>query len=110
METQRKRERFLFFLVERGSFYLQPDIISIYLPLTISQRGSLWRSDHLIMKTGMAHLLAINGLHISMIKGMLYLVGRKLFGFRGKLLKWVHFNYLGQVLVLVVLYKVIYFS
>ena len=38
-ETQRKRERFLFFLVERGSFYLQPDIISIYLPLTLGQSG-----------------------------------------------------------------------
>ena len=52
----------------------------------------------------MAHLLAISGLHIAMIYGMLYLMMRKLFRFRGKLLEWVHFNYLIQVLVLVVLW------
>ena len=52
----------------------------------------------------MAHLLAISGFHIAMNHGMLYLMIRKLSGFRGKLLEWVHFNYLIEVLVLVVLW------
>ena len=43
-----------------------------------------------------------------MIYGMLYLMIRKLFRFRVKLLEWIHFNYLIQVLVLVVLWGYIF--
>ena len=91
-------------LMDRASFYLQPGIISIYLPLTLGQRRSLLHSGSLFREAGMAHLLAISGLHIAMIFSMFYLMIGKLFGFRGKLLEWVHFNYLIQVLVFVVLW------
>ena len=93
-KSQRKRNRFMLLLVNRVSFNRQPEIISIYLPLTLGQKRYLSLSGHLFMETGIAHLLTISGLRIIMIYGMLYLKISLLFEFRGKFLERVNLNYL----------------
>ncbi len=62
-KIQRFRNRLVLLLQDRAAFYLPDDILSIYLPLTLAKRRSFSTSARLFQQTGMAHLLAISGLH-----------------------------------------------
>ena len=53
----------------RAAFYLSRESLALYLPLTLAERSVYHPSIQLFRQTGMAHVLAISGLHI----GLLYL-------------------------------------
>ena len=85
---QRFRNRVVLLLQDRAAFYLPEDILSIYLPLTITlaKRRSISTSARLFQQTGMAHLLAISGLHIALIYGIIYFLLKIFFGLSLKLM------------------------
>lgn len=73
-------------LKARAAFYLDPEPLSIFLPLTLAQRGYPSESKRMFRETGLAHLLAISGLHMALIYGLLVTLLRKLGGLR---LQWL---------------------
>ena len=84
---QRFRNRVVLLLQDRAAFYLPDDILSIYLPLTLAKRRSFSTSTRLFQQTGMAHLLAISGLHIALIYGIIYFLLKNFFGLSLKLME-----------------------
>ncbi len=60
----------------RAAFFLAPEPLSIFLPLTLAERTRYRPSAQLFQETGMAHVLAISGLHIGLIYVLLSLLGR----------------------------------
>ena len=105
---QRFRNRAVLLLQDRAAFYLPNDILSIYLPLTLAKRRSFSTSARLFQQTGMAHLLAISGLHIALIYGIIYFFLKKLFGLSLKLMEWVHLHTMVQLTALSVLWLYIF--
>ncbi|MBF0238781.1 MAG: ComEC/Rec2 family competence protein [SAR324 cluster bacterium] len=57
-------------LINRAQFYLSPEAASIYLPLTLAHRSYFPETRQVFNETGMAHILAISGLHIGLIYGL----------------------------------------
>ena len=100
---QRFRNRVVLLLQDRAAFYLPDDILSIYLPLPLAKRRSFSTSARLFQQTGMAHLLAISGLHIALIYGIIYFLLKKFFGLSLKLMEWVHLHTMVQLTALSVL-------
>jgi competence protein ComEC len=59
-------------LTDRSEFHLSSQALSLYLPLTLAKRSYGSRSTaKVFQETGMAHLLAISGLHIGLIYGII---------------------------------------
>ena len=56
----------------------------------------------------MAHLLAISGLHIALIYGIIYFLLKNFFGLSLKLMEWVHFHTILQLTALSVLWLYIF--
>ena len=56
----------------------------------------------------MAHLLAISGLHIALIYGIIYFLLKKFFGLSLKLMEWVHLHTMEQLTALSVLWLYIF--
>jgi len=65
-------------LIERARFYLSPETLKLYLPLTLAKRIYAPEITQLFRQTGMAHILAISGLHIAMIYVLLMFCFRTL--------------------------------
>ena len=87
-------------LMDRAAFYLPADVLFIYLPLSMAKRRSSSSSARLFQQTGMAHLLAISGLHIALIYGLFYYLFKSLINFSLKMTEWVHQNLLIQLMAL----------
>ena len=87
-------------LRNRAAYYLPPEIFSIYSPLILAKSVSRSESLQLFRATGLAHLLAISGLHI----GLLYWLGLTLFRqvgrFSPRILLSIHFTDFCQFLTL----------
>lgn len=90
-DWQARRDSWVSRLQARAAFYLEPETLSIFLPLTLAQRGYPSESQRLFRNTGLAHLLAISGLHMAMLYGLLVTLFRKLGGLRLKWLASPHF-------------------
>ncbi len=105
---ERLRNRLVLLLEDRAAFYLKPDSLSIYLPLSLARRTPFSATAKLFRQTGMAHLLAISGLHIALIYGLLFSV-LKLTGIVfPRLMEWVHFNQACHLLVLIMLWGYVF--
>lgn len=87
-------------LRNRAAYYLPAEIFSLYSPLILARTVSRSESLQLFRATGLAHLLAISGLHI----GLLYWLGLALFRLIGRcsqhILLWIHFSNFCQLLTL----------
>ena len=71
-ELLRKRNSWVRQLTDRAEFYLSRQALALYLPLTLAKRSFGSRSTaKVFQETGMAHLLAISGLHIGLIYGII---------------------------------------
>ena len=99
-KIQRFRNRVGLLLMDRATFYFPADVFSIYLPLSLAKRRSSSSSARLFQQTGMAHLLAISGLHIALIYGLFYYLFKSLINFSLKMTEWVHQNLLIQLMAL----------
>ena len=89
---QTQRNSWVERLKARAAFYLNSESLSIFLPLTLAQRGYPSESQRIFRKTGLAHLLAISGLHMAMIYGLLVTLFRKLGALRLTWLESAHFS------------------
>jgi len=59
-------------LTDRAEYHLSNQALALYLPLTLAKRSYDSRSTaKIFQETGMAHLLAISGLHIGLIYGII---------------------------------------
>ncbi|MBC8257811.1 MAG: ComEC/Rec2 family competence protein [SAR324 cluster bacterium] len=68
----RKRNSWIRQLIDRAEFHLSKQALALYLPLTLAKRSYGSRSTaKVFQETGMAHLLAISGLHIGLIYGII---------------------------------------
>ena len=71
-ELVRKRNSWVRQLTDRAEFHLSSQALALYLPLTLAKRSFGSRSTaKVFQETGMAHLLAISGLHIGLIYGII---------------------------------------
>jgi len=71
-ELFRKRNSWVRQLTDRAEFHLSSQALALYLPLTLAKRSYGSRSTaKVFQETGMAHLLAISGLHIGLIYGII---------------------------------------
>ena len=71
-ELVRKRNSWVSQLTDRAEFHLSSQAIALYLPLTFAKRTFGSRSTaKVFQETRMAHLLAISGLHIGLIYGII---------------------------------------
>ena len=71
-ELFRKRNSWVRQLTDRAEFHLSSKALALYLPLTLAKRSFGSRSTaKVFQETGMAHLLAISGLHIGLIYGII---------------------------------------
>ena len=88
-------------LRNRAAFYLSTEIFSLYSPLILARSVSRSEPIQLFRATGLAHLLAISGLHI----GLLYWLGITFFKQIGRIspriMYWIHFPNFYQVMTLV---------
>lgn len=89
---QVQRDSWVERLKARATFYLNPEPLSIFLPLTLAQRGYPSESQRMFRETGLAHLLAISGLHMAMIYGLLVTLFRTLGALRLTWLESAHFS------------------
>ena len=68
----RKRNSLIRKLTDRAEFHLSSQALALYLPLSLAKRSYGSRSTaKVFQETGMAHLLAISGLHIGLIYGII---------------------------------------
>jgi len=71
-KLSRKRNSWVRRLTDRAEFHLSKRALALYLPLTLAKRSYDSRSTaKIFQETGMAHLLAISGLHIGLIYGII---------------------------------------
>ena len=71
-KLSRKRNSWVRRLTDRAEFHLSKQALALYLPLTLAKRSYDSRSTaKIFQETGMAHLLAISGLHIGLIYGII---------------------------------------
>ena len=71
-KLSRKRNSWIRRLTDRAEFHLSNQALALYLPLTLAKRSYDSRSTaKIFQETGMAHLLAISGLHIGLIYGII---------------------------------------
>ena len=71
-KLSRKRSSWVRRLTDRAEFHLSSQALALYLPLTLAKRSYDSRSTaKIFQETGMAHLLAISGLHIGLIYGII---------------------------------------
>ena len=71
-KLSRKRNSWVRRLTDRAEFHLSSQALALYLPLTLAKRSYDSRSTaKIFQETGMAHLLAISGLHIGLIYGII---------------------------------------
>jgi ComEC/Rec2-related protein len=71
-KLSRKRNSWVRRLTDRAEFHLSNQALALYLPLTLAKRSYDSRSTaKIFQETGMAHLLAISGLHIGLIYGII---------------------------------------
>jgi ComEC/Rec2-related protein len=71
-KLSRKRNSWVLRLTDRAEFHLSSQALALYLPLTLAKRSYGSRSTaKVFQETGMAHLLAISGLHIGLIYGII---------------------------------------
>ena len=71
-KLSRKRNSWVRRLTDRAEFHLPKQALALYLPLTLAKRSYDSRSTaKIFQETGMAHLLAISGLHIGLIYGII---------------------------------------
>jgi ComEC/Rec2-related protein len=71
----------------RAAYYLNDTALAVFLPLTIAQHTGDREIRTLFRDTGMAHLLAISGLHMGLILGLLLLGVRFLGRFSVRMLE-----------------------
>ena len=50
-----------------AAYYLGDETLAMFLPLTLAERSVRHSSLEIFRKTGMAHVLAISGLHIGLL-------------------------------------------
>jgi len=68
-----KRNSWVRRLMDQAEFHLSSQALALYLPLTLAKRSYDSRSTaKIFQETGMAHILAISGLHICLIQKELY--------------------------------------
>ncbi|HBM53752.1 MAG TPA: hypothetical protein DDZ97_11700, partial [Deltaproteobacteria bacterium] len=60
----------------RAAYYLNDETLAMFLPLTLAERSVRHPSLELFRKTGMAHVLAISGLHIGLLYFGLFGISR----------------------------------
>ena len=60
----------------RSAYYLNDETLAMFLPLTLAERSVRHPSLELFRKTGMAHVLAISGLHIGLLYFGLFGISR----------------------------------
>jgi len=71
-KLSRKRNSWVRQLTDRAEYHLSNQALALYLPLTLAKRSYDSRSTaKIFQETGMAHLLAISGLHIGLIYGII---------------------------------------
>jgi len=71
-KLSRKRNSWVRQLTDRAEYHLSSQALALYLPLTLAKRSYDSRSTaKIFQETGMAHLLAISGLHIGLIYGII---------------------------------------
>ncbi len=71
-KLSRKRNSWVRRLTDRAEFHLSKQALALYLPLTLAKRSYDSRSTaKIFQETRMAHLLAISGLHIGLIYGII---------------------------------------
>lgn len=84
----RRRDSWVLKLTDRAQFYLSSQALSLYLPLTLAKRTYTSRETaRTFQESGMAHLLAISGLHIGLIYGIFLLLVRGLGRLSNRLLE-----------------------
>lgn len=69
----RQRATWRLQLEQRIRYYLHGPALAVFLPLTLGLRAHAPRVRQLFQETGMAHLLAISGLHMGLLYGLLLL-------------------------------------
>ena len=89
----RRLDSWVMQLTDRARFYLSNQALSLYLPLTLAKRTYTSRETaKTFRESGMAHLLAISGLHIGMIYGIFLLLVRGLGRLSNRVLENPHYH------------------
>ena len=97
----RKRNSWVLRLTDRAQFHLSSQALALYLPLTLARRSYGSRSTaKIFQETGMAHLLAISGLHIGLIYGIILVLVRWLGRLSNRFLEHPRFYEISQLISL----------
>ncbi len=87
-------------LIQRAAFYLSEESQALFLPVILARNVYRAEPTKLFRKTGMAHLLAISGLHIGLLFWLGLSLVRQIGRFSESWLLWVHFPRLCQGITL----------
>ncbi|MGK5094726.1 ComEC/Rec2 family competence protein [Deltaproteobacteria bacterium TL4] len=105
---QRRRSSFHARLVNRAQFYLSEKAASLYLPVTLANSVYLPEVRNLFSETGVSHLLAISGLHIALIYGMVLWGLQSIGGRVTQWMLWPYFIPFSQTMTLIGLWGYIF--